>query len=285
MTNKIILAILLIVTLSISGCSNIILSEEDAELSAEAQLLAVKGDFEMSILEIGQADAIIMRTENHNIMVDCGEKNDGDEIVEFLQNNDITNIDCLFITHFDKDHVGGFPKLAKSIPINKIYVPNYIGNNKEYEKYLNISKNLDTVTLTKDSTFTFDDVLFNVSVPKKSFYKEGDNDYSLVMSITHGDNKFLLAGDSEEERLNEVMIEFNESYDFLKVPHHGNSNKNTKKFLSIVKPKYAVITDSEKNPSEDETLKILKTLRSNVYCTKNGDIKICSNGTEIKIFQ
>jgi len=247
--------------------------------------LQITGDFEMSILKIGQADAIIMKTKNHNIIVDCGEKSDGDKIVEYLQNNNVTNIDSLFITHFDKDHVGGFPKIAKNVHINEIYVPNYVGNNKEYEKYTDASKNLNTITLTNDFTFVYDDVSFCVSVPKKNFYKEGDNDYSLVISITHGENTFLLAGDAEEERLNEVMSEFNQSFDFLKVPHHGNCNKNTKKFLGIVKPRFSVITDSDKNPSEEETLNILKTLNSDVYCTKNGDVKITSNGKEIKIFQ
>lgn len=56
------------------------------------------GTFEFSVLKVGKADAIVMRTQNHCVVMDCGEK-----ILDFLAQSGTERIDRLFITHFDKD--------------------------------------------------------------------------------------------------------------------------------------------------------------------------------------
>lgn len=273
-------ALILILTICmLCGCQN------KNEMTVE--IPAVTGTFDFTVLKAGQADAIFMQTQNHNIILDFGEKDDGDELVELLQEKDISNVDYIFITHFDKDHVGGFPEVMDNVTASNIIVPNYEGNNDEYEKYLKTvsDKGLQITQLTKDTNFILDDVLFEVSVPKKQSYAEGDNDFSLVISVTHGENAFLFTGDAEADRLTEVLSEFGRPYDFLKVPHHGNHNKNTKRFIKTVTPTYSVICDSDKNPAEDETISILEFVKSEIYSTRNGNISVLSDGKEIKIVQ
>lgn len=247
----------------------------------------VTGGFYVTVLKVGKADAIVLKTENHSVVIDCGEKGDGGKITEYLEENNIFETDYIFITHFDKDHVGGFPKVIDKINADNIIVPDYEGNNDEYEKYLKAveENNLTVTKLKSDTSFVLDDVLFEVSVPKKQSYEESDNDFSLVISVTHGENTFLFAGDAEEERLSEVLDEFGKEYDFLKVPHHGRYNKKTAIFVNTVKPKYAVICDSQKNPAEEETVSALESVGCKIYSTKDGNVCILSDGREIKIIQ
>ena len=228
-----------------------------------------------------------MQTQNHSIMLDCGEKDDGDKIVGLLQEKGISNLDYIFIIHFDKDHVGRFPEVVESITADNIVVPNYEGSGTEYEKYLKTVKenNLTVTVLSEDTSFILDDVLFEVSTPKKQSYPESDNDFSLVLSLTHGENTFLFAADAEKDRLSEVMSEFDKQYDLLKVPHHGKYNKNTKRFIDTVKPAYSIICDSEKHPAAEETISALNDAESEIYSTKNGNISVTSDGKEIKITQ
>lgn len=274
-----VICIILIVVCLLCGCQN------KNEVTVEVP--AVTGAFDFTVLKAGQADAIIMQTQNHSIIIDCGEEDDGDEVIEYLQENNISNVDYFFITHFDKDHVGGFPEVMENVTASNIYVPNYKGNNDEYDAYLKVvdENNLSITTLDEDITFTIEDILFEVSTPKKQSYSEGDNDFSLVISVTHGDNTFLFTGDAEADRLTEVISVFGRQYDFLKVPHHGKYNKNTKRFITTVNPTYSVICDSEKNPAEDETVSILEFVESEIYSTKNGNVSILSDGKEIKITQ
>ena len=275
--NIIVLVLALIIVFS--GCQK--------ENKETLEIPEVVGSFDFTVLKAGQADAIFMQTENHSIILDCGEKDDGDEVVELLQEKGISNVDYIFITHFDKDHVGGFPEVMDNVTASNIIVPDYEGNNGEYEEYLKTvsEQGLQITTLTEDTSFTLDDVLFEVSVPRKQSYAEGDNDFSLVISVTHGENTFLFTGDAEADRLTEVISAFGRQYDFLKVPHHGKANKNTKKFITTVKPTYSVICDSDKNPAEDETISILEFVKSEIYSTRNGNVSVLSDGKEIKIMQ
>ena len=245
------------------------------------------GSFRFTVLKAGKADAIIMQTQNHSIILDMGEKDDGDEISEYLEKNSISDIDYVFITHFDKDHIGGFPEVADAVGIKSILVPDYEANNKAYSEFVDtvIGKNLTVTRLTEDKTIVLDDVIFEISVPKKHDYEESDNDYSLVISVTDGENTFLFAGDAEKDRLYEVLSEISGQFDFLKVPHHGKFNENTEKFINAVKPQYAVITDSAKNPASDKTVSLLKAQKTEIYSTKNGDISVISDGKKIKINQ
>lgn len=247
----------------------------------------VTGNIEIHIMQSGQADAIILTTENHSVIIDCGEEDDGDDIVKYLKENNINSVDYLFITHFDKDHVGGFPEVTENFNVGNVIVPDYEGSNKEYKKYLEAvsENNLEVTALTDDMSFILDDCLCEINPPQKKSYLEGDNDFSLVISLTHGDNKFLFAGDAEVERTKEILRTFKGEYDFLKVPHHGRYNSATKQLLASVKPEFAVITDSEKNPAEGKVLDSLNGIGCKTYQTKDGSVYISSDGERIEIYQ
>jgi len=113
----------------------------------------------------------------------------------------------------------------------------------------------------------------------------GDNDVSLVTEIRHGDLSFLFPGDAEEARLREWLSEHTERYDFLKAPHHGRWNDASEAFYQTVDPALCVITDSEKNPADEETLSILESLGTKVYLTRNGTIRVTSDGKTLTVEQ
>ncbi len=246
-----------------------------------------ENEFNISILKTGQADAIILKTKYHTAVIDCGEEDDGDEVVEHLADTGTENIDYLFITHFDKDHVGGASEVLNGFKANKIIMPDYIGTSDEYYTFTSTlrEKKITPTLLSEEITLTLDDVLFRVYPAQRNSYKEPDNDHSLVISVTHGENKFLFAGDAEKDRLSELSKQLDLDHDFLKLPHHGNYNKETTAFLKGVTPSYTVICDSDKNPAENKTIKALEAVGSKIYHTKDGDIKATSDGKLILITQ
>lgn len=246
----------------------------------------ITGNFEIHFIKAGKADAMILSAANHNVIIDCGENDDGDKITEYLRKNNIGHIDYLFITHFDKDHIGGFAEVTQNISVDNIITPNYESRKKEYENYAKaVKENHLPVTVLKDNmSFSLDDCLFEIHPPQKSGYN-GENDFSLAISVTHGENKFLFTGDAEEARTEEILKAFKGEYDFLKIPHHGRYHLTTQTLLTSVKPRYAVITDSDKNPAEDSVLNILDEIGCAVYRTKDGDIHILSDGTNITVAQ
>ena len=263
--------------LSVSACK----TEEDVSVHE------VIRDFDVSVLKAGQADAIILKTQNHCAIIDCGEEDDGDEVLEHLSENGIEKVDYLFITHFDKDHVGGAAEVLENVFVDNIITPDYEGTNGEYKKFIQAvnEKNYTPIKLTTEMSFALDDVEFNVYPPLKSAYKEGDNDFSLAISAVHGENSFLFAGDAQEVRLSEILAQTNTEYDFLKVPHHGRIEKNSNTFFDRINPKYAVITCSDKNPADEKVLGLLSAIWCKTYLTSDGDVNIKSDGKEITVSQ
>ncbi len=268
-------------------CSSIVFCSCGTQTVQMPDIPEVTGAFETKILKVGQADAIVLTTEHHSVVIDCGEQDDGDEVIKYLKEEGIAQLEYLFITHFDKDHVGGVPEVLGHIPVGKVFVPDYESETAEYKVY---KAKLDELGM-KDERVTdtmelvLDDVLLRIYPPEKNFYEKGDNDYSLAITANHGANSFLFTGDAIADRTDEVIRQCRGEYTFLKVPHHGKYNKNTKKLIDVVKPKYAAITDSDKNKAEDKTVAALEAVPCRIYYSRNGDISVLSDGNNLTIQQ
>lgn len=167
-----------------------------------------------------------------------------------------------------------------------VVTPNYESHSKDYKELVAALENheLSPLKLTKIFTFAIETTEFNIDPPQKDTYA-GDTDYSLVISVDHGKNSFLFAGDAEEERLTELIESKNLEHTVLKVPHHGRYNEKNTAFFTSVNPKYAIITCSDKNPEAEEVMDALKQVGAEVYLTRKGNIYISSDGDAFRINQ
>ena len=242
------------------------------------------GNFTVDFLDVGKADAMLLRTENHNILLDTGEAKDGKPIKKYLDSLGITKLDYVVITHFDQDHVGGFPKIINKFEVGQVLYPNYAGNNPEYEKFVKeMADNSRTdEAMSGNLTFTLDDTSFIVYPPEKTYYEEDDNDYSIVISAKHGENTYLFTGDAEQARIAEILRIGNLEHTVLKVPYHGRESANSKMLIDAVKPKYAVIS-SNMGTVEDNIVKYLENVGAEVYQTYEGSIEMISDGKTITV--
>lgn len=261
----------------LSSCGN------PAATTANAPL--ERGKFEVSVLSIGKADAIILRTENKTAVIDCGGKDDGKAVLDFLSSVGTNRIDYLFITHFDHDHVGGAGEVIEGIQIGEVITPKYESDGEEYKNYKNAldEKGITPTRITKERAVMLDSVTLSIYPPQKTEYKEEDNDFSLVISASHGENTFLFAGDSETERIKELKNQLDLEHTFLKVPHHGRYCEGIEKFLIKVRPKYAVITCGKNTRIAKKVINALDSVNAKVYLTSDGDVHVTSDGESITV--
>lgn len=259
-------------------------SDKNSSSASESSPAQTYPPFTASFLSIGKADFILLQTENHNVIIDCGEKDNGKEIAEYLEKKSVATVDYLIITHFDKDHVGGASKVLKTASVLNVIEPDYSEDSDEMDKYrktLN-EKNITPNVLKEQLSFTLDDVDFTVDPPQKDFYGEdNDNDFSIITTARHHNKTFLFTGDAMELRLSEIMD--SAKCDFLKVPYHGREIANIGQFLDSASPEIAVICTSKKEVSES-TLDALAERNILDYPTYTCDeITAVSDGNKITV--
>ena len=274
----ILIALILLMLFSLSGC--------DFQQKAEVEPLTI------TLLKVGKADAIIALSGTHALLIDTGEEDDGEEVAAFLHNNGISTIDAMIITHFDQDHVGGADTVLEKLNVKEVYLPDYEGTHTEYVDFLAAlnQSSASVHRLTDSVSFLFGDAQVLIDPPAS--YKiddpnlDYDNNFSLITTMIHGENRLVFTGDAEKQRIREWMQnEHAVKCDFLKVPHHGIYNSALKDLFETLDPDIAVICSSQKNPADEKTLNLLHTYCPNVYETKDGNVTIISDGTTLESSQ
>ncbi|MEG1782060.1 MAG: MBL fold metallo-hydrolase [Oscillospiraceae bacterium] len=247
---------------------------------------------EVSILRVGKADVIVLISGEEVMVIDAGEEEDGEELIEFLSQQGLSHIDTLIITHFDRDHVGGGDSVVEELLIGQVIIPDYEGVNPEYSDFMDSlqEKNITPVALTEPMEFTFGESKVTVEPPLSYDLSnekgENDNNFSLITTVVHGENRLIFTGDAEKQRIREWLSQGTAApCKFLKMPHHGVYNSALKDLLEATTPEFAVICSSNKHPADEKTLELLKEYKVNAKQTKDGDVSITSDGYKIEIHQ
>lgn len=240
-------------------------------------------------LDVGQADCILVQMPNgKNMLVDAGDENDGPEIIRFLQSQGVVDIDVLVATHPHHDHIGSMDDVIRNFNVKKIYMPNLPYDTAYYHDLFKIinEKHIPVDRAKAGVKFRFGfSVKVDMLAPSSSYYKY-INDYSAVLKVTHGNNKFLLMADAGVQSEEELLASKTDvRADVLKVGHHGANTGTKMPFLKAVKAKTAIISVGHNNPynyPSKEVLYRLNRLGMVIYRTDQlGVITAISNGKKV----
>ncbi len=271
-------AVLLTALLLLSACSSSPPSPLPSQSPAEDALT-------VCAVKCGKADAFVLYCGGHAMLLDAGETDDADKILSVLDDLKVDSIDVLLISHFDKDHIGGAAQLISSVGIGKVIEPVYKEKSDEMKAYRLALGQSDAEIVRAEKELSFGLGSAWVTIYPTSLDDPGDNDVSLIVSVTHGELDFLFPGDAEEARLREWMSGHDESYDFLKAPHHGRWNDASGDFYTQTRPRVCVITASEKNPADERVLELLESLGTEIYLTQEGNAVFESDGKTLRASQ
>lgn len=248
------------------------------------EVINVDGNLKVYFLDVGQADSILIANNGEYALIDAGNNEDGEKLVEYFHNLGIENFSYLIGTHAHEDHIGGMDDIIKNFNIGSFYMPDTITTTKTFEDVLDAlgKKSIAYQTPKIDSTFSFADCKFQV------LYIGDDttdlNDTSIVLKMTYGNNTFLFMGDATS-KVEQQILNKNLKSDLLKVAHHGSNYSSTKAFLEKVSPQYAIIevgVNNTYNHPKQSVINKLEELGAKVYRTdEDGTIIATSNGQDI----
>lgn len=248
-------------------------------------------NLEMYFIDVGQADCILSKLPNGQVMlIDGGNNEDGEYLVNLFKNMGISKIDYLIGTHPHEDHIGGLDNIVRDFDIGKVYMPNKYTDTKTFEYLIEAIENKQlkiTKPVSGDYIYNTDDLKIRILAPISAEYSNL-NDYSICIRMDYKDSSFLLTGDAEKKVEDEILAKnYDIDVDVFKAGHHGSTTSNSNKFLNKVTPEYTIIsvgTENEYGHPHDEILATLQQRGSKVFRTDlNGTIKVTTDGKNIKV--
>lgn len=254
--------------------------------SQTKQTTSQQGELQVYFLDVGQADSILIKSNNEYMLIDGGNNNDGPLLVKYFQSLGIKEFKYIVGTHPHEDHIGGLDDVIKNFTIDNIYIPDAMTTTKTFEDLLDSidEKNLTYKVPKINSTFPLGNA--NLKVIYTGTDTSDLNNTSIVLKLTYQDISILLTGDATSETEKKILNKDINST-VLKVGHHGSKYSSTKSFLKKVNPKYAIISVGKNNIYNHPatiTINKLEKLNTQIYRTdQDGTILLETNGHNIDI--
>lgn len=240
------------------------------------------------ITDVGQADSILIRDGNYNMLIDAGNNSDGKKLVKYYKELGITSFKYVFASHPHEDHIGGMDDIINNFDIENFYMPDKLSTTKTFEDMLDAleRKNLKYIVPKVNDKLSLNNS--NIDVIYVGSDESDINDSSIVLKLNYFSNSFLFTGDLGSNKEKEILNSgANIKADVLKVGHHGSSYSTASLFLDKVNPSFAAISVGKNNIYKhpaSSTLEKLNKRGIKVYRTDlDGTILFESNGKDISV--
>ena len=280
---KKIFALFLAVALLLSGCVTveIHLPEPTAQVGT--------GELMIHYIDVGQADSILLECGGEFMLIDGGNKDDGQLVVSYLQQQGVEQLEAVVCTHAHEDHVGGLPSVLAVYPTEAIYAPTRTYSSRIFDDFMYYAdqQRQEVIIPEPGHKWSLGDAEVLVLGPVKSYAET--NDTSIILKVTYGHTSFLFTGDMEKEAENDMLDYWDNDelfhVDVLKVGHHGSDTSSGYRFLNAVMPTYGVIpvgTDNSYGHPHKEPMQRLRQAGVTTFRTDLlGHVIAVSDGQEV----
>ncbi|MCP4639260.1 MAG: DNA internalization-related competence protein ComEC/Rec2 [bacterium] len=205
----------------------------------------------VSFLDVGHGDATLVRTpEGKTILIDGGEcdeyrRRGKDVVAPFLEARGIRRLDCVVVSHADRDHIGGLTHIVENFPVECVVRPPGHDDVPLMREFIALcdERGVPVRTVWRGHQLDLGDATFEVLHPPSADWadRHSVNDASLVLRLDWEGPRVLFTGDIE--LLGERELARGDcAAEVLKVPHHGSTTSSSERFLRHVNPALAAIS-------------------------------------------
>ena len=240
------------------------------------------------MIDVGQGDSILLHSHKYNILMDTGGVSYGESnlakntLIPLFKSLGIENIDYLFLSHGDYDHMGEAINLVENFNVEKV-----IFNCGEFNDLEN-----ELIKILDKKKIPYYSCIKELNIDNNKLYflqtkvYDNENDNSNVIYIELDGYKFMFMGDAgigvEEDLIEKYDLK---DIDVLKVGHHGSKTSSSKSFIDTIEPKYSIISVGKNNRYGHPNTEVLDNLESSkIYRTdQNGSIVFKIDKDKLKI--
>jgi competence protein ComEC len=228
----------------------------------------------VTVLDVGQGDAILVQEPGRAVLVDCGPP-DG-EVVARLEDAGVDRLDALVITHASADHEGGAPAVLRELEVGLLVDGRRVSGREPDELGDATPRAADAVAVAAaqagvrrlepaaGQTVRSGGLALRVRwpppVPAGALPPpvSDHNERATVLELEAWGARVLLPADAESEVLARLDLA---AVDVLKVSHHGSADDGLAAVLARVRPRVAVIPVGRGNRYGHPAPSTLRTLR------------------------
>ncbi len=198
-----------------------------------------EGYAQVWVLDVGQGQAVWVRTAQHSLMYDAAPFMAGFDageriVVPVLRGFAQTHLDELLISHADADHAGGAPAILAALQVGRVVS----GQPEEHPAHFSAQTCLE-------QQWQWDDVWF---WRWQWQHGQGSNQKSCVLLIAAQGERILLTGDLDAAGEAALLADWPWlKADWLVVGHHGSRTSTSKRFVQAIEPRYALISRGKHN--------------------------------------
>ena len=209
------------------------------------------GSFELLAADVGQGNAVLVRTARHSLLYDAGpryspESDAGHRVLVPLLAQSGERLNMLMLSHRDSDHTGGAAAVLSMQPQAALW------SSLEENHPLHALR-AGWTRCQAGQSWVWDGVRFDILHPPAQAAealtnkKPKPNAISCVLRISQGTASALLAGDIEAAQELALVASGLQTVDLLLVPHHGSQTSSTSPFLQALQPQVAVVQAGYRN--------------------------------------
>ena len=198
------------------------------------------GQVDVVQLDVGQGQALILRTRNHTMIYDAGPRS-GDfdlgarVVLPSLKKFGVGQLDLMLLSHADADHAGGAAAVARGLPVKRV-----VGGETE-----GLPGFLGTQPCVSGEQWTWDGVSFELWQWPDAI---SGNPKSCVLLVQANGERLLLTGDIDRAAERALLTSpLAAPIDWLQAPHHGSRSSSSWPFVQRLAPKSVLISRGRGN--------------------------------------
>lgn len=241
------------------------------------------------VMDVGDAEAVLIDCGNVEILYDCGCEKDGGKVAKKIKKYVEGPLDYLILSHSHKDHVGGAPAVLGKYAAGTIITSGETkGSSKEFDAAMKAEKE-EGCKVLEDADLTFDigsgATLNILETFDPGQEEENPNNLSVVAYVAGRSGSVLITGDSEADAERRLKGKISDVSVYI-AAHHMSSSANSAELLSEWDPDYIIASCAGPKKSEygfphEKALDRCRAVTDEIYATyKSGDILITLDESE-----